>query len=86
MCFRYLSKNFTHYVLKNVKKLSVVSRAIIITHTAFLITLACIRRLEFRLLSGRNKMLMLLIILNDFFRHHLPLKTSKCVLDILVIV
>ena len=74
-------KRLTHHLLKNfADKLSVVHRTIRTTIT-LTIAFACICRFKLSFLTRRDKMLMLFIILDDLFRHHLAFKTPQSILD-----
>ena len=45
------------------------------------VTLACVRRFQFRLLSRRNEVRMLLKVLDDLFGDDLSLESAQCRLD-----
>jgi len=48
---------------------------------SFLVALASHRAFEFCLLAGRNKVRVFFQIFDNFFGHHLALKTAQCAFD-----
>ena len=83
-----------HHTLKKCKKLSVIrTRVGIIIKLArrrcavtLAVTLAGIRRFEFRLLSRRNEMRVFFQIFDNLFGNHFALKTAQRTLDRFVVI
>lgn len=59
-----------------------LSRSVKTLHsTALIVAFTRISRFELCFLTGRNKMLVLLKVLDNFFRHYFAFKTTQSILD-----
>ncbi len=93
MCEQFIKKRFSHHAsvrYKIIEKLSIL--VLILIHRSrrraetLAVTLACIRRFQLRLLSGRNEMRVFFQIFNNLFGNHFALKTAQRAFDRFVLI
>ena len=95
MCEEFIKKRFSHHAsvrYKIIEKLSILILILVLIHRArrrtetLAVTLACIRRFQLRLLSGRNEMRVFFQIFNNLFRYHFALETAQRAFDRFVLI